>query len=372
MHSASISEGGAVLAVYVSGHGYGHATRTAHVLRAVRVFEPSLPVHVVSQAPERIFREAVSEPFQYRHVQCDVGLAQKNALEIDAEATVHAWRAFHADSQAWTEREADWLRRTRARLVLADIPPLAFEAAAAAGVPSVGLGNFSWDWIYSHLARRVPALREPSDAAREAHSKASLLLELPFAGDLSAFPARERIPMIARPQRRPRAETRRALGLADGEVAVLLSFGGIGFPGLDLRALAGLREFTFLVETDRRDIPSNVMAMDDRVRARRGVTFLDLVGGADAIVTKPGYGIVTDAIAARTPLVYTDRGDFPEYEVMVAEMKRYLPTAYVSNADLRAGRLEAPLREVLAAAMPPVPDLSGADAAARRILGRLG
>ena len=146
-------------------------------------------------------------------------------------------------------------------MVLADIPPLAFDAAAEAGVPSVGLGNFSWDWIYAHLARRVPAFREPSDVAREAYSKADLLLELPFAGDLSAFPRRERIPMVARPQRRPRAETRRALGLADGEVAVLLSFGGIGFLGFDPSVLAGLREFVFLLETEPADPPANVMAL---------------------------------------------------------------------------------------------------------------
>jgi L-arabinokinase len=360
-----------VLAVYVSGHGFGHATRTAQILRAVRVLEPNLPIKVASSAPDRIFREAVSEPFEYRRVQCDVGLVQKNALEIDESATVDAWRAFHERSSAWVEAEAEWLRRSGARLVLADIPPPAFEAARAAGVASMGITNFSWDWIYRHLARRMPAFRELSDAAREAYSSAGLLLELPFAGDLSAFPARERIPMVARPQRRPRDETRRALGLADADVAVLLSFGGIGLPGFDPSVLALLGDFVFLVETDRRDVPTNVVALSDRVVAARGLTFLDVVGGADAVVTKPGYGIVTDAIAAGTRLVYTERGDFPEYDVMVAEMKRYLPTAYVSNEDLKAGRLGAPLAEVLAASRPEAPDLSGAERAARRILEHL-
>jgi hypothetical protein len=360
-----------VLAVYVSGHGFGHATRTAHVLRAVRVFEPVLPIHVVSSAPERIFREAVSEPLECRRLQCDVGLAQKDALTIDEEATLERWREFDAGMPARVSAEAEWLRQVGARVVLADIPPLGFEAAAEAGLPSVGLGNFSWDWVYQHLARRNTGFRKAAEAARKVYSRAGLLLELPFAGDLSAFPKREQIPMIARPQRRPREETRRALGLADGEIAVLLSFGGTGFPGLDPSLLEGLREFVFLLETDRRDLPTNVIALSDRVVGAHGLIFLDIVGAADAIVTKPGYGIVTDAIAARTPLVYTERGDFPEYEVMVAEMKRYIPAAHVSNADLGAGRLEAPLREVLGAAMPPVPDLSGADAAARRIVRRL-
>jgi hypothetical protein len=360
-----------VLAAYVSGHGFGHSTRTAEVLRAVRRLEPSLPVTVVSTAPERIFRGAVSEPLQHRRVECDFGLVQKDALTIDEAGTVERWREFASELPARVAAEVEWLQRAGARAVLADIPPLAFDAAAAAGVPSLGLSNFSWDWIYAHLARRVPALREPADAAREAYSRAGLLLQLPFAGDLSAFPVRERIPMVARPQRRPRAEIRAALGLADGEIAVLLSFGGIGFPDLDPRVLAGLRGFVFLLETEMAGLPANVRPLPDHVLSARGVNFLDVVGGADVLVTKPGYGIVTDAIAARTPLVYTERGDFPEYPIMVAEMKRYVATAHVSNADFRAARLEAPLREALAAPMPPAPDLTGADAAARRIVERV-
>jgi hypothetical protein len=99
-----------------------------------------------------------------------------------------------------------------------------------------------------------------------------------------------------------------------------------------------------------------------------GLQYQDLVGAVDVVVTKPGYGIVTDAIGAGTRLVYTDRGDFPEYPILVAEMARYLPCAYVSNADLLAGRLVAPIRAVLETAAPDPPDLSGASRVARRLL----
>src|SRR4029450_13505127 len=147
-------------------------------------------------------------------------------------------------------------------------------------------------------------------------------------------------------------------------VAVLLSFGGIGFPDFEPAVLAELRGFVFLLETALPGLPTNVRPLRDDVLSARALNFLDVVGAADVILTKPGYGIVTDAIAARTPLVYTERGDFPEYPIMVAEMERYVATAYVSNADFRAGRLEAPLREALQAPMPPAPDLSGAEAGA--------
>ena len=39
------------LAVYVSGHGFGHATRTAEALRAVRALRPSTSIAVTKYSP---------------------------------------------------------------------------------------------------------------------------------------------------------------------------------------------------------------------------------------------------------------------------------------------------------------------------------
>ena len=56
--------------------------------------------------------------------------------------------AFYRDLDRRAALEAAELQRVDARLVVGDIPPLAFAAAARARVPSVALGNFTWDWIY--------------------------------------------------------------------------------------------------------------------------------------------------------------------------------------------------------------------------------
>jgi len=93
-----------------------------------------------------------------------------------------------------------------------------------------------------------------------------------------------------------------------------------------------------------------------------------VVSAADVVVTKPGYGIVSDAIAGRTRIVYTDRGDFPEYPVMVAEMGRYLPSVHLGNEEVRAGHVTEAIEAVLALPFPETPRLDGARVAARRIL----
>jgi hypothetical protein len=342
-----------MIALYLSGHGFGHMTRACEVLAEVRRREPGLPLAVAGSIPEALVRRAIPGDLLFRRTTCDVGLVQRDALHIDEGATAAACATFEDTWDGRADAEADFLREAGVRLVLADIPPLAFEAAHRAGIPSVGLGNFSWDWIYRHLAPRQPSLAASAERAAAAYAHAALLLELPFAGDLSAFTRRERIGLVARRPRLARAEARRRLGL-DGRPAVLLSFGGAGTPDLSAPASS---EFRWLLPAD----------VDGRL-VELGLTYPDVVHAVDVVVSKPGYGIVTDAIAAGTRLVYTERGDFPEYPILVREMGPLLACEHVSNGDLLAGRIEGPVRRVLARPVPPPPDLDGASRGAARVL----
>jgi hypothetical protein len=350
-----------VLVAYVTGHGFGHATRLCEVLAEVRALAPALPITFVGTVPERLARRAVAGPLQLRAVAVDVGLVQRDALELDEAASALACRAFDA---GWEDRlgvEVDFLRGCGARAVLGDIPALPFEAAARAGIPSLALGNFSWDWIYRHLSARQPSLSASAARAAAAYARAGRLLELPFAAGLEAFPVRERIGLVARRPRLERGEARRRLGL-DGRPAVLVSFGGVGLPWPSRPAL-------------ERDPSLRWLLPDELSEARLdglGLGWTDVVGAADVVLTKPGYGIVSDAIGAGTRLVYTERGDFPEYPVMVAELPRFLACVHVSGAEVRAGRVGAAVRRVLELPMPAPPPLDGAARAARRVLEAIG
>ncbi|HXK11825.1 MAG TPA: hypothetical protein VMT70_19445 [Vicinamibacteria bacterium] len=362
----------AMLAAYVSGHGFGHSTRTAEILRALRERAPSLAITVCTSAPAFLFESVVAAPLAVRRVEGDVGLVQKDALVIDEEGTAAAWRAFES---GWAERvatEAAWLREAGVRLVVGDIPPLAFAAAGKAGLRSVAIGNFSWDWIYGHLAPRVPALAEAAARAGEAYGLAERLLRLPFAGDLSVFRRIEDVPLVARRPTVGKAEARRRLGV-DGRPLVLLSFGGVGVPGLRLAAYGALEGCRFLLTgpAGAGPTPANLARVDGGALAAAGLEYPDLVGAADVVVTKPGYGIVTDCIGAGTRLVYTDRGDFPEYPIMVAEMPRYVPAVFATNEDVREGRIGPALDSVRAMPFPDSPRTDGAAVAADKLLAML-
>jgi hypothetical protein len=103
-----------------------------------------------------------------------------------------------------------------------------------------------------------------------------------------------------------------------------------------------------------------------------GVRYEDLVGAAEAVVTKPGYGIIAESIANDTAVLYTSRGHFPEYDVLVEEMPKYVRNALIGHDDLFAGKWEGYLDKLLAQSKPKKrPDTNGADVAAEVLLKAL-
>jgi L-arabinokinase len=103
-----------------------------------------------------------------------------------------------------------------------------------------------------------------------------------------------------------------------------------------------------------------------------GLRYEDLVAAADVVVSKPGYGIVSECAANGTALLYTSRGRFAEYDVMLAEMPRMLRCGYLAPQDLVDGRWKEAIEALLAQPLPAEqPRVDGASVAAARILERL-
>ena len=99
-----------------------------------------------------------------------------------------------------------------------------------------------------------------------------------------------------------------------------------------------------------------------------GLRYEDLVAACDVVATKPGYGIIAECIANQTAIMYTSRGRFAEYPVLVDQMPRYLRCRYLDHDDLFAGRWRGVLDRIMASPAPPERAATdGADAIARRI-----
>ena len=97
--------------------------------------------------------------------------------------------------------------------------------------------------------------------------------------------------------------------------------------------------------------------------------YTGMVRAVDVVLTKPGYGILSECLANNTALLYTSRGHFVEYDVLVAAMPRFLRSAFIGHDDLFAGRWQPHLDALLAQPAPPEsPPTTGAAIAAGVLL----
>ena len=363
-----------VVVFYVSGHAFGHASRVIEIINEIHALRPDTTVVVRTGAAKWLFDVTVRGRVEFHPCQCDTGVVQRDSLNLDITDTIaRAWD-FTSRLDDLADAEAAFLRASGATLVVGDIPPLAFAAAHAAGLPSVALGNFTWDWIYAAYREAIGAAPGLLPAIRRAYACATHTLRLPLWGGFEdwASPITD-LPFVARHSRRQRDEVRRSLGMADGARVVLTSFGGLGIAGLSLAQLGRLDGYTVVTTGHGLDpqaaVPANVRLLEDREVYALGLRYEDLVRAADVVVTKPGYGIIAECLANGAAMLYTSRGRFAEYDVLVAGMPRILRCRFVGHDDLFAGRWQDHLDAVLDQPPPPEhPPTDGASHAARFLL----
>ena len=366
----------------MSGHGFGHASRTIEVINAMLAKRPETRIGVRTAAPRWLFDLTVKGKITFSTLECDTGVVQVDSLTLDEADSIRRASAFHSDLVTRAASETRVLRELGAGLIVGDIPPLAFAVGGAAGIPSIGLGNFTWDWVYADYprVRLAPSLLP---AIKTAYSRASMALRLPMSGGFESFSNVRDIPFIARHATRTREEVCKLLKIPGDKPIVLVSFGGYGLPGLETDALAKFKKYTVVTTANlplgrtRKEMPSaerkgSFISLNEESMYDAGVRYEDLVGASEVVVTKPGYGIISECIANDSAVLYTSRGHFPEYDVLVAEMPKYVRNAFIGHDDLFAGKWESHLDKLLA--QPKIkkkPETDGADVAADILLKAL-
>jgi hypothetical protein len=354
------------IAVFVTPHGYGHAARAAAVLESLADQLPGVRPEIFTTVPRWFFAESLAERFGYHECACDLGLVQASSLEEDVPATIARLRELVPFHDSVVSDLAERVRRLGCRVVLCDVAPLGIVVAARAGVPSVLVESFTWDWIYRAYQDEHPELGPIRAylARLAAAATVHIQTEPACAPNAAAIP----VPPVSRRPRRSRAEVRAALGIEAAAPAVLVTMGGIpwSFAGLD--AIAE-RTMATLVIPGASAAPA-VRGPLILLPHRSGHYHPDLVHAVDAVIGKLGYSTVAEASHAGIPLGYVMRRRFPESPVLAGFVDQRLPSLRLAAADFASGRWVERLRELLRRPQT-APVANGAAAAADHVASLL-
>lgn len=330
------------IAYYITAHGYGHGSRSCDIIRAINKLYPQVTVHIVSRLPEPFLSNRIgANTNNIRARSFDVGMVQIDSIRVDVDATLALVEQLFAGRKERIAEECAFLREQNIGLVVVDIPAIPIEAAFQLGIPSIAIGNFSWDWIYSGFLPRDPRWQPVVDIFQDAYAKTDLLLRMPFCDAMNTFPRIEDIPLVASPGKSRREKIVQITGCNPKAKWILLSFTTLDWSEEALARVEEIESCEFFtvrpLHWDRR----NIHTLD-----RDQVTFPDVIASVDSVISKPGFGILSDCIVNRKPLIYAERSDFLEYPILESALRKYLKHVHIPAEDLYRGDLEASLKQI--------------------------
>ena len=84
------------VAFYISGHGFGHASRQVEIINAFGRRHPEVRIFVRSAAARWLLERTLRVPFELDDRPCDTGVVQFDSLRLDAGETIARTADFYA------------------------------------------------------------------------------------------------------------------------------------------------------------------------------------------------------------------------------------------------------------------------------------
>jgi len=354
------------LAVYVTSHGFGHLNRVVSVLNRIPA---EIPMVIRSAADLFVnWRERLERPARLEDQTWDSGAVNPLGASsvTDGRATIERALASHTRLYPQIEQEAARLKAEGTAAVLCDVPPMPLAAAARAGISGFALANFTWSEIYAEHAAGMGA--EAQALVRE--------IEALYGQATASFRAEPALPMRELPNQIPvglvvskgrerRAELRARLGLTEQDKLVYFYVGRYGQEDLAWHRLASFQGIHFVSfhEAAVGPLPNLHVVPASEWRGA------DLMTSCDAAVAKAGYGTVSDAMAAQTPLIFPPRENFAEHAALEAALLRWGGGYVVDERRFAAFEIAEELAQALSGRPGPPPfPVDGAQRVADRLV----
>uniref|UniRef100_A0A7N0U826 L-arabinokinase n=1 Tax=Kalanchoe fedtschenkoi TaxID=63787 RepID=A0A7N0U826_KALFE len=322
-----------VFAYYVTGHGFGHATRVVEVVR--HLINAGHDVHVVTGAPDYVFTSAVQSPRLFiRKVLLDCGAVQADALTVDRLASLEKYKETAVvPRESILATETEWLHSINADLVVSDVVPVACRAAADAGIRSVCVTNFSWDFIYAEYVMAAGIHhRSIVWQIAEDYSHCEFLIRLPGYCPMPAFRDVIDVPLVVRRLHKSRKEVREQLGIGEDVKLVIFNFGGqpAGWKLQEHYLPSGWLCLVCGASQDQ-ELPPNF------IKLAKDVYTPDIMTACDCMLGKIGYGTVSEALAYKLPFIFVRRDYFNEESFLRNMLEYYQGGVEMIRRDLLTG-----------------------------------
>ncbi len=297
--------------VCISAHGFGHLAMTAPILnRLSKLYNVKLVVR--TKLPESLIRELIFVEVEIINEAADFGMVMKDAFEVDLEESKKKYFEFHSDWDMQVEKEMWSLEQLQPDLILSNAPYLTIAAAGKLQIPCLGYCSLNWaDIFQSYFGNDSPEARKIIHEMRNAYNSADFFILPEPSMPIEWINSVINIGPVARIGNNVKAQICERLAIADTTRLVLVAPGGIE-TDVPVNDWPQVENIHWIVSWEYLSVRKDVSCIKDT-----GFIFNDILASCDAIISKPGYGTVTDTVCNNIPALYVLRGDWAEEEFLV-------------------------------------------------------
>ncbi|HMD89584.1 MAG TPA: glycosyltransferase family protein [Anaerolineaceae bacterium] len=356
------------IAYFITPHGFGHAARAAAIMAALYDLNHLINFEIYTLTPGWFFQDSLGPYFKVHPLKTDIGLIQKSPLEEDLPATLQSLDEFIPFESILLNKIAEEILNLECQLVLCDIAPLGIAIALKAGLPSVLIENFTWDWIYQgylhEYSKFNPFITYLKDIFSLAnfHIQTEPICEPDAKADLITLP-------VCRKSRLSKSIIRDSLSIPEKARVVLITMGGIQTDYRFITRLRSVNDYYFVIPGigDNPEMENNLILLPHHS------TFYhpDLVNACDAVIGKTGYSTVSEVYSAGIPYGFVSRSNFRESSILADFIRKHMQGFEISEQDFCKGNWVSRLPELLSNNRIYRNGLNGANQAAQFILGLL-
>jgi len=294
---------------YVSDYGYGHASRDIAIIRKI-MNKYKVKIFVKTDGPFHFVKQSLPQKnVEVIPTKNDIGVVfKKDSVSVGRERTEKMLDEWLVLWDNYIHNEKTFCQDHKIDLILSDIVPQSFIVANELDIPGIAISNFTWHYIFYNLFGDNFATRR----IKEAYQHATIALVLPFSEEMNLFKDKESISLISRKITMDKYALRKKYNLSDDEILVYIGIGRSFDPSYLKKIKKINKKNVKILVSSNSELPfENVIKIPiNETETQNYIAMCDLV------ISKPGYGTVSEAVRAKVPMFLLQRNGFKEDELI--------------------------------------------------------
>lgn len=290
---------------YVTDNGLGHLTRTISIIRE---FDNDIEF-IIRHSNENFIKKSLPTSTVITGKTDQGAILHDDQVSINWKKTKQIMNDWYFDFEKKTINETKIIENLRPDLIISDISPIPFLPAKELNIPTLAISNFTW----IDFMKDLPSL--PSDFLINSYESATLAIQLPLSTQMDIFHNKRKTDMVSKFPTENRDKIRKKLGLTNSDFMLFINLPN--FYKLSLSTKKNLKVFSTGATT-------NVLETE---YIKPWIEGQNLNLAADLVLSKCGYGMISECLTSGTPFKFLIDKTHPEQ----IAMNKYLNSLNLGN-----------------------------------------